>query len=90
MFCFSLILLVLVLYNTSPNAANNIDVEQVKRFIPMDDYTTDLRVQKALDLVKENAVVDNTLAEENTEEDEVGAKGFHPWGNNSYNLWDDE
>ena len=34
----------------------------------MDDYTTDLRVQKALDLVKENAVVDNTLAEEKTEE----------------------
>lgn len=29
-------------------------------------------------------------AQENTEEDEVGAKGFHPWGNNSYNLWDDE
>ena len=49
-------------------AANNIDVEQVKRFIPMDDYTTDLRVQKALDLVKENAVVDNTLAEEKTVE----------------------
>lgn len=49
-------------------AANNIDVEQVKRFIPMDDYTTDLRVQKTLDLVKENAVVDNTLAEEKTEE----------------------
>ena len=34
----------------------------------MDDYTTDLRVQKALDLVKENAVVDNTPAEEKTEE----------------------
>ena len=26
----------------------------------------------------------------NTVEDEVSAKGFHPWGNNSYNLWGDE
>lgn len=30
----------------------------------------------------------------NTKEEEgdgvAGAKGFHPWGNNSYNLWGDE
>jgi len=43
-------------------AANNIDVETVKRFIPVEDYITDLRVQKAIELVKENAVVDNTVA----------------------------
>lgn len=29
-------------------------------------------------------------APENTVKDEVGAKGFHPWGYNSYNLWGDE
>ncbi len=48
-------------------AANNIDVETVKRFIPVSEYTTDLRVQKAVELVKENAVVDNTVAEEKAE-----------------------
>ncbi len=45
-------------------ASNNMDVETVKKFIPMDDYVLDLRVQKAVDLVKENAVVDNTETEE--------------------------
>lgn len=45
-------------------AANNIDVETVKRFIPVGDYINDMKVQKAMDLVKENAVVDNTAAEE--------------------------
>ena len=48
-------------------AANDVDVETVKRFIPLDDYTTDLRVQKAIEFVKENAVVDNTVAEEKAE-----------------------
>lgn len=48
-------------------AANNMDVETVKRFIPMEDYIEDLRVQKAVDLVKENAVVDNTPAENKAE-----------------------
>ncbi|WP_303835980.1 trigger factor [Ruminococcus flavefaciens] len=48
-------------------AANNIDVETVKRFIPVEDYITDLRVQKAIELVKENAVVYNTVAEEKAE-----------------------
>ena len=48
-------------------AANNMDVETVKRFIPIDDYTTDLRVQKAIDFVKENAVVDNTVAADKAE-----------------------
>ena len=48
-------------------AANNMDVETVKRFIPMEDYIEDLRVQKAVDLVNENAVVDNTPAEDKAE-----------------------
>lgn len=48
-------------------AANNMDVETVKRFIPMEDYIEDLSVQKAVDLVKENAVVDNTPAEDKAE-----------------------
>lgn len=48
-------------------AANNMDVETVKRFIPMEDYIENLRVQKAVDLVKENAVVDNTPAEDKAE-----------------------
>ena len=45
-------------------AANKVDVETIKKFIPLDDYTMDLKVQKAVDLVKENAVIDNTPAEE--------------------------
>lgn len=45
-------------------AANNMDVAMVKRFIPVGEYTTDLKVQKAVELVKENAVVDNSVAAE--------------------------
>lgn len=49
-------------------AANKMDVETIKKFIPLDDYVDDLRVQKAVEFVKENAVVDNTIAEEAAEE----------------------
>lgn len=45
-------------------AANSMDVETVKRFINVSEYSEDLKVQKAVDLVKENAVIDNTSAEE--------------------------
>ncbi len=38
-------------------AANGMDVESVKRFIPVTEYVMDLKVQKAVELVKENAVV---------------------------------
>lgn len=48
-------------------AANNVDVETVKRFIPLNDYIADMKVQKAVELVKESAVVDNTSAEEKAE-----------------------
>ena len=50
-------------------AANKMDVEAIKNFIPMNDYKTDLLIQKAVDFVKENAVIDNT-AEEKTEDAE--------------------
>jgi len=43
--------------------ANNMDVEAVKKLLPMDDYVNDLLVQKAVELVKANAVVDNTIEE---------------------------
>lgn len=48
-------------------AANNIDVETVKNFIPMSEYMTDLKVQKAVEFVMENAVVDNSVEEEKAE-----------------------
>lgn len=51
-------------------AANNMDVEMVKRFIPVGEYTTDLKVQKAVELVKENAVVDNSVAAEEASDTE--------------------
>ena len=44
-------------------AANKIDVDTVKKLIPLDDYVEDMRVQKTVEFIKENAVVDNTLAE---------------------------
>lgn len=47
--------------------ANKMDVEMVKRFIPMEDFVTDLKVQKAVEIVKENAVAE-APAEEATEE----------------------
>jgi len=50
-------------------ATNGVDVDTVKRFIPVNDYIEDLKVQKAVELIKENAVVDNTADEENKTED---------------------
>jgi len=42
---------------------NNLKVEDVKRIINPDDYAMDLKVGKAADMIKENAEVDNSLAE---------------------------
>ena len=42
---------------------NHISVDDVKRFISVDDYKMDLLVSKAADMIKESAVVDNSLAE---------------------------
>lgn len=47
---------------------NHISVDDVKRFISVDDYKMDLLVSKAADLIKESAVVDNSLAEKKEEE----------------------
>lgn len=49
--------------------ANKMDLETIKRFIPVDDYKEDMKVQKAIELVKENAVIDNSV-EEPTEDAE--------------------
>ena len=52
--------------------ANNLSLEDVKLRIPMDDFITDLRVTKAIEFVKENAVVDNTIStEKEKSEDET-------------------
>ncbi len=48
-------------------AANNMDVATVRRFISVPEYAADMKVQKAVELVKENAVVDNSEAEEAAE-----------------------
>lgn len=39
-------------------AANNMDVATVRRFISVPEFVADMKVQKAVELVKENAVVD--------------------------------
>ncbi|MCD7891366.1 MAG: trigger factor [Ruminococcus sp.] len=48
-------------------ASNGVDIETVRRVIPMNDYVTDLKVQKAVDLVKENAVVTEPASEDTAE-----------------------
>lgn len=48
-------------------ASNGVDVDTIKKIIPINDYITDLKVQKAVDLVKENAVIDNSVSEETAE-----------------------
>ena len=48
-------------------AANNMDVATVRRFISVPEYAADMKVQKAVEFVKENAVVDNSEAEEAAE-----------------------
>ncbi len=44
-------------------AANKMTVAEVKRRLPMADYIMDMRVTKAIELVKENAVVEEAAAE---------------------------
>ena len=50
--------------------ANNMSLDEVKDRIPMDDFITDLRVTKAVEFVKENAVVDNTIDTDAKEDEE--------------------
>ena len=54
---------------------NNMTLEDVKARIPMQEYKTDMLVTKALDLVKETAIVDNTVVEaEETATETVAAE----------------
>ncbi len=48
--------------------ANNMTVEDVRMRLPMNDFVDDLRVNKAVEFVKANAVVDNTITSEESEE----------------------
>ncbi|MBO5164260.1 MAG: trigger factor [Ruminococcus sp.] len=48
-------------------AANNVDVATVRRVFPVDEFVMDMKVQKAVELVKESAVVDNSAADESAE-----------------------
>ncbi|MGN1480479.1 trigger factor [Porcipelethomonas sp.] len=58
--------------------ANNMSLEDVKLRIPMDDFITDLKVSKAIEFVKDNAVIDNTIdpdkKNEESEESEEAAE----------------
>ena len=54
--------------------ANNWSLEDVKLRIPMDDFITDLRVTKAIEFVKENAVVDNTISTEKEKSEDEAAE----------------
>ena len=47
----------------------NAPLELVKARIPVEDYRTDMRVQKVVELIKSNAVVDNETAEDAAAED---------------------
>lgn len=48
---------------------NKMSIDDVKLRIPMEEFITDLRVQKAVEFVKENAVVDNTIETEKNDEE---------------------
>lgn len=50
--------------------ANNMSLDDVKARVPMDDFKTDVKVTMAVDFVKENAVIDNTIETDNTEGEE--------------------
>ena len=48
---------------------NKITVEDIKHRIDMDAYITDLKAVKAVNFVKDNAVIDNTIVEEKESEE---------------------
>lgn len=50
--------------------ANNMSLDDVKLRIPMDDYRTDVKVTMAVDFVKENAVIDNSIEIDKKENEE--------------------
>ena len=46
-------------------------LEDVKARVPMADFITDMRVTRAIELVKDNAVIDNSILENKEEEKEA-------------------
>jgi trigger factor len=49
--------------------SSNLELDKVKQLIPLDDYKADLLATKAMDLVKDSAVVDNDIKEEEKTEE---------------------
>lgn len=49
--------------------ANKMSLDMIKRFIPAEEYKEDMKVQRAIELVKDSAVIDNSEEPENTESD---------------------
>ncbi len=52
-------------------ADNGMSLEDVKARVPMADFITDMRVTRAIELVKDNAVIDNSILENKEEEKEA-------------------
>lgn len=50
--------------------ANKMSVEDVRMRIPMEDFIEDITVNKTVDFVKDNAVVDNTIEPDKKEEND--------------------
>lgn len=50
--------------------ANNMSIDDVKVRINMDEFVTDVKVSKAVEFVKENAVIDNTIDTDKKEDEE--------------------
>ncbi|MDE6035486.1 MAG: trigger factor [Ruminococcus sp.] len=55
-------------------AANRVDVETIKRFIPYNDYVMDLKIQKVIDLIKETAVTEDVEESAESAESEESAE----------------
>ena len=48
--------------------SNKITLDMIKRFIPAEEYKEDMKVQRAIELVKDSAVIDNSeTSEEKTD-----------------------
>lgn len=50
--------------------ANNMSIDDVKARINMDEFVTDIKVSKAVEFVKENAVIDNTIDTDKNDDEE--------------------
>lgn len=50
--------------------SNNMTIDDVKMRIDFETYVTDLKAMKAVEFIKENAVVDNTITTDDNAEEE--------------------